>query len=172
MSTPEMLVAADTARRGQSTLGGEAPSRDRLDRETLDLLREVPLFAGLSRRHVRRIGSLATIVSYPSGRTIVERNTRGDSFYLLLRGEAKVYRGIAPTGRAIARLNRGDFFGEMALLDGGPRSATVVSDGRVTALKVPRVAFRQLVLREPLVALRVLETMAARARQHESSPRH
>jgi CRP-like cAMP-binding protein len=53
-------------------------------------------------------------VSVRAGRTIVERGVRGDALYLILKGEAKVYRSVVPTGRSIARLGPGDFFGEMA----------------------------------------------------------
>jgi CRP-like cAMP-binding protein len=74
---------------------------------------------------------------------------------------------VVPTGRAIARLGPGEFFGEMALLDGGPRTATVVAETRVTAMKIPRPSFRQLLLKEPAVGLRMLEEMAQRARARE-----
>jgi len=168
MSGPDMLAAADVGRRVQA----RSRSKYRSKREMVNHLRGVPLFSGLSGRHLRRIASLATVVSFSADRTIVERGVRGDSFYLILIGSAKVFRGVVPTGRAIARLKRGDFFGEMALLDGGPRSATVVSESSLTALKVPRSAFRRLLLREPLVAVRILEAMAARTRDRGRSPSH
>ena len=166
MSGPDLLAAAAATPR---RLGG---TRERLTRETVDFLRGVPLFAGLSRRHVRRIASQGRLVSFTPGRTIVERDVRGDSFYLILRGRAKVYRSVVPTGRAIARLEAGDYFGEMALLDGGRRTATVVSETGLTALKIPRPSFRKLLLREPAVALRMLQALAARTREREASASH
>jgi CRP-like cAMP-binding protein len=160
MSTREALLAAALA---GST--GESPTRERIDRRRAKLLQSVPLFAGLSARDVRRIAALATESTFGAGRTIVQRGVRGDAFYLIVEGTAKVYRTLVPTGRAIARLGEGDFFGEMALLDGGPRTATVVAETRVVAVKLPRAGFRRLLLAEPTVTLRLLEVMTQRARE-------
>lgn len=164
MATPETMIAGSVARRirrGEMGLTGRTP------RQTVTLLENVPLFSGLSRRDLRRIAALAKKVTFAPGRTIVERGVRGDCFYLIVEGSAKVYRSVVPTGRALARLGPGDFFGEMALLDGGPRTATVVADARVVAIKIPRPSFRQLLVKEPTVGLRMLEVMAQRARERE-----
>lgn len=164
MATPETMIAGSVARRIRR---GEVALKGRVARETVTLLQDVPLFAGLSKRDLRRIAALAKLVAFAPGRTIVERGVRGDCFYLISDGTAKVYRSVVPTGRAIARLGPGDFFGEMALLDGGPRTATVVAETRVAAVKIPRPSFRRLLLKEPTVGLRMLEEMAQRARRRE-----
>lgn len=164
MATPETMIAGSVARRIRR---GEVALKRRVPREIVQLLQDVPLFAGLSKRDVRRIAGVGRVVAFPPGRTIVERGVRGDCFYLIVEGTAKVYRSVVPTGRAVSRLGPGDFFGEMALLDGGPRTATVVSTSRVAAVKIPRPSFRQLLLKEPAVGLRMLEVMASRARKHE-----
>lgn len=164
MATPETMIAGSVARRIRR---GEVALKGRVARETVTLLQDVPLFSGLSKRDLRRIAALAKQVAFAPGRTIVERGVRGDCFYLIADGTAKVYRSVVPTGRAIARLGPGDFFGEMALLDGGPRTATVVAETRVTAIKIPRPSFRRLLLKEPTVGLRMLEEMAQRARRRE-----
>lgn len=167
MSSPEILVASQLATRSMS--GGER-TQVRLSRETVRLLQKVPLFSGLSRSHIRRLAGLAREASFGPGRIIVEKGVRGDAFYLILDGRAKVYGTVVPSGRALARFGPGDFFGEMALLDGGPRSASVVAETRVAAIKIPRAGFRQLLEKEPSVALRILEEMARRARPHEPTP--
>lgn len=164
MSTPEMVLAREAA---AGALRGERGARRRVSRGTVAMLRVVPLFAGLSSRHVRRIAGLATEVKFRAGRTIVERGVRGDAFYLILDGRAKVYRSVVPGGRTLARLGPGDFFGEMALLDGGPRVATVVAETPLTAIRLSRPAFRRLLQKEPAVSLRVLEEMARRSRDHQ-----
>ena len=164
MSTPEMVIAADTAAR---MTRGRPRSRQRLEPGTLALLRNVPIFSSLSARHVRRIARLASEATFPPRRKIVERGVRGDAFYVVVEGSAKVYKGVVPSGRPIARLGPGDFFGEMALLDGGPRTATVVADSRVRLIKLPRASFRRLLISEPTVAVGILETMARRARARE-----
>jgi CRP-like cAMP-binding protein len=158
------MIAGSVARRIRR---GEVALKGRIPRKTVTLLEQVPLFSGLSRRDLRRIAALARTVTFAPGRTVVERGVRGDCFYLILEGTAKVYRSVVPTGRALARLGPGDFFGEMALLDGGPRTATVVAETRVAAVKIPRPAFRQLLVKEPTVGLRMLEAMARRARERE-----
>jgi CRP/FNR family cyclic AMP-dependent transcriptional regulator len=92
----------------------------------------VPLFADLSRRQVRKLAALMTEARYRDRRVIVEAGTPGTAFFIIAAGKAKVYRGTVPTGRPLTRLGPGEFFGEIAVLDGGPRSATVVADGDVT----------------------------------------
>jgi CRP-like cAMP-binding protein len=159
------MIAGSVARRIRR---GEVAPKGRVPRETVALLQGVPLFSGLSKRDVRRIGGLARKVAFAPGRTIVERGVRGDCFYLVVDGTAKVYGSVVPTGRAIARLGPGEFFGEMALLDGGPHTATVVAETRVTAMD-PRPSFRQLLLKEPAVSLRMLEEMAQRVARARSS---
>src|SRR2546423_7022221 len=94
-------------------------SRSTLGRKGVALLQEVPLFADLSRRHLRRIAGLAEEVEFAAGRTIVQNGSRGDAFYVIVEGTAKVLAGYST--RTFARLGPGDFFGELALLDGGPR---------------------------------------------------
>lgn len=168
MSTPEMVLAG---RASAATRRDERGPRKRVARGTVAMLREVPLFEGLSSRHVRRIAQLATEVTFRAGRTIVERGVRGDAFYLILDGRAKVYRSVVPGGRILARLGPGDFFGEMALLDGGPRAATVVAETPLAAMRLSRPAFRRLLQKEPAVAVRVLEEMARRSREHQPAAR-
>jgi CRP-like cAMP-binding protein len=129
------------------------------------VLSHVPLFAGLSQRDLRRIAVLAEEVWFNSGRVVVEEGRPGNSFYVILDGTARVVRGRGQ--RAIRRLGPGDHFGEMALLDGGPRSMTVIAESTLDAVRIQRSAFRRLLLREPEVGLRIMAGLAARVREHE-----
>jgi CRP-like cAMP-binding protein len=131
----------------------------------VELVQDVPLFAGLSRRHVRRLAGLMTEAHYRDGRVIVEAGVPGNAFFIVAQGGVKVYRGAVPTGRPMRRLGPGDFFGEIAVLDGRPRSATVVADGNVTALRLTRSAFLTLLKRESTVAIRIIEGLGARLRR-------
>jgi CRP-like cAMP-binding protein len=159
MTAGGVVAAAVTADRN----GSRARARRR--RAALPLLEGVPLFAHLPKRHLRRIAALSDEVRLRDGRVIVEAGTPGTTFFVLAKGGAKVYRSKIATGRAIARLGPGDFFGEMALLDGGPRSATVVADGDVVALRLSRSAFRKMVEREPSLSLSIMAELAARLRR-------
>lgn len=132
-----------------------------IGREGVKLLADVPLFAGLSHRHLRRVADVAESVRFGEGRAIVEEGFRGGGFYVILEGTAKVIRGH----RTIAHLGPGDSFGELAIIDGGPRSASVVSTTPIRTARLTRTAFRRLLRREPDVALGVMENLAARVRE-------
>ena len=100
-----------------------------------------------------------------AGTTIVRAGDAGSAFYVLIDGAARV---DTPTGRS-RRLRAGDFFGEMALLDDSPRSASVVAEGEVLALTIGRSSFTTLLRKEPALAQALLRTLAARLRAVERS---
>jgi CRP/FNR family cyclic AMP-dependent transcriptional regulator len=140
--------------------------RDRpLGRRGADVLSTVPLFAGLSRRHLRKLAERADEVEYRAGETIVDAGALGGAFYVILEGEGKVAKG----GRTLARLGPGDFFGELALLDGGPRLASVTAATPMLTIRLFKRAFDRLVQEEPAVAARMLAELAARLRGVEKS---
>jgi CRP-like cAMP-binding protein len=138
---------------------------DRSAHDWLVTLEEVPLFTGLSKRHLRRVAKLAHVRRFASGSTLVRAGDSGRSFFVLLDGTAKVVR----SGGRPRRLGMGDYFGEMALLDGAPRSADVVAETDVLALTVDRSSFTKLLSAEPTLAQTLLRTLAARLRAAESS---
>ena len=146
-----------------------APGHRRADRplgkQGIDLLAQVPLFSALSRRHLRQLAEHADIVSFRERETIVETGQPGGTFYVILEGEAKVKRGA----RTLGRLEPGDFFGEISLLDGGPRTATVVAQTPVTAIRVFKRSFDKVVAQEPTVAAKILAVVARRLREAERS---
>ena len=90
----------------------------------LEMLARVPLFAGSSRRQLLGVLDWTKEYSYKPGATIVREGAKGQELFVLLDGKASLSR----KGKTITRLVPGDFFGEMAVIDGGPRSATVVAD--------------------------------------------
>ncbi len=136
---------------------------NRVERVWLATLAEVPLFDGLSKRHLRQVAKLARIRRFAPGSAIVRAGDSGRSFYVLLDGTAKVERA---GGRA-RRLGVGDYFGEMALLDGAPRSADVRAEGEVLALTIDRPGFAKLLRAEPRLAETLLRTLAGRLRAAE-----
>jgi CRP-like cAMP-binding protein len=141
--------------------------RDRpLGRGHAELLRAVPLFSGLSRRHTKKLAERADEVEFRKGEVVVEAGARGGSFFVIVEGEARVTK----SGRTVARLGPGDFFGELALLDGGPRSATVTAATPLLTIRIFKRAFDRLVAQEPGVAAKMLAVLAGRLRGLERSP--
>src|SRR5689334_17952545 len=109
------------------------------------VLADVPLFRNLSRRHLKRVASLARTRRFAAGAPIMRAGDAGSAFFVLLDGAVRV---VTPKGRP-KRLRAGDFFGEMALLDDSPRSADVVADGDVLTMTISRSAFGKLLRSEP-----------------------
>jgi CRP-like cAMP-binding protein len=134
-------------------------------RRDADLLARVPLFAGLPKRHLRGLAALAVEQQFDEGATVAREGKPGDDFYVIVSGQAKVLRG----GRVLRRLTPGDFFGEIALLDEGPRTATVVAETPLTVLTINRRPFQTALQREPSVVLKMLEELAGRLRAQERS---
>lgn len=132
----------------------------RSTRAWAEVLATVPLFKDLSQRHLRRIAGLAEMKRYGSGHAIVREGDRGDSCYIVLDGTVTV----RPPGLARFGAAPGDFFGELALLDGAPRSATVEANSAVLAIRLGRRSFRTMLEQEPRVALAMLQALAARLR--------
>jgi CRP/FNR family transcriptional regulator, cyclic AMP receptor protein len=152
---------------GELILGPRAESGKGapLGPDWVDVLREIPLFAPLSKRHVRRIANLARPRRFPVGSAIVREGQRGETFYVLLDGEATLR---LPKGRA-RTLEAGDFFGELALLDGKPRSATIVAKKPVLAMAIGRRPFLKLVAGDSDLALGLLKALAERLRAADSA---
>lgn len=126
----------------------------------VDVLRDIPLFAPLPKRHVRRIANLARPRRFAVGSAIVRKGQRGESFFVILDGEAML---SLPKGRS-RTLKGGDFFGELALLDGKPRSATITAKSPVLAMVIGRRPFLKLVAGDSDLALGLLKTMSERLR--------
>jgi CRP/FNR family transcriptional regulator, cyclic AMP receptor protein len=129
-------------------------------RDWSEVLGALPLFAGVPKRHVRAIAKLAWRADHAPGEVIVQAGDRGNSMYLILEGRARVI------GKSRV-LRPGDFFGEMALIDGGPRSATIIATSQVRVMMVQRRAFLKLLKQNPQVGLAIMETLAERVRRLE-----
>ena len=157
-----MSVAPQSAAR---TLLALPSDPNRVGHDWLGTLADVPLFEGLSKRHLRRIAKLARIRRFADGAAMVRVGDAGRTFYVLLDGNAKVHR----PGRRSIRLGAGAFFGEMAIIDDSPRSADVVADGEVLALTIDRPGFMKLLRAEPALSQALLRTLAARLRAAEAT---
>lgn len=128
---------------------------------TSDVLRSVPLFHGMTDRTVEAIEGLAEEATYPSGAVLVREGDPGDCFIVIVNGRATVDQG----GQAIRELSAGDFLGEISLVDGGPRTATVTAVDPIQALVVRRDGFDRLMTDYPPVRLDVLTALTQRLRE-------
>ena len=129
-----------------------------------DVLAQVPLFAGVPPRFIKRLAGEMDEQRFMEGATIVRKGEPGETFYVLVEGEAKV---ADENGKRLAQLIPGDFFGEISLMDGGPRTATVVAETPLTALAVSRKDFRSMLEAEPHVTVGLLKHAATLLRRLE-----
>ncbi len=132
-------------------------------KDGISLLQGVPLFAGLSQRDLGRIWERMKIVEHRDGHQIITEGRNGQGFHLIINGEVKVER----TNLRVA-LGKGDFFGEMSLIDDGPRSATVTAVGPVTTAAISAWEFKALVANQPELMWKLLVFMTDRVRQQQS----
>ena len=128
----------------------------------LELLRQVPLFAGCSKRELSDIATLADELALPEGTTLIREGKLGHEFFLLVEGDVEVRR----KGRKVASLGNGTFFGEMALVSARPRNATVTASSPVRVLVVHEQAFRRLLRDSPGIQLKVMQTLADRVTEN------
>ena len=134
------------------------------ENELVDALGRVPLFAAVSKKDLKRLSRSFTERSFPAGREIVAEGTGGIGFFVIASGEAAVTKD----GREIRQLGPGDWFGEMALIDQGPRTASVVARGDLRCHAMTPFSFRPVVEAHGEIAWPMLETLVARLREAEA----
>jgi CRP-like cAMP-binding protein len=126
----------------------------------LEHLGKVRLFQGLTPKELAAIGALAKTFTFPAGSVIVEEGAQGGRFYLITAGEADVI----VHDQSVLTLREGGYFGEIALIDEGPRTATVRAITEVEALGIASFNFRPLLKNEPGVAFKILQEVCRRLR--------
>jgi CRP-like cAMP-binding protein len=128
--------------------------------DKIEVLKKVPLFSALSRRHLDMIARHADQVKRDADAILARQGARGLEAVLIVEGSARVERD----GKIIAHLGAGDFFGEMSLIDGRPRSATVISDAPVVLLVVHTRSFGRLLETVPALHRKVTAALCERLR--------
>jgi CRP-like cAMP-binding protein len=129
-------------------------------------LANVPIFSGCSKRELAIITRASKEVVHKEGTVIAREGERGIGLFLILTGQCLVTIG----GKTKAKLGPGDFFGEVALLDGGPRTATVTAASAVKLVGITGWVFRGLLMEHPSIALKTLEAVAGRLRSVSKEP--
>lgn len=160
-SLPEMMLRG-AGSGGRDRRRGPQPEQKlrRTRRETAHALSVVPLFSGLSKADLNKLAEETDVVSFPAGTTIVEEGLLGETMFVVTSGEAKVLQGK----RRLGTVRPGDFFGEVALLDGAPRSASVIAETPVVAIRLFRRTLLKMLAAEPQLSLKILDALVRRVR--------
>jgi CRP-like cAMP-binding protein len=132
--------------------------------EGIEMLRGVPMFAELSKRELAHVWDNMKIVDHADGHEIVREGQAGVAFHLILDGTVTVQRK-----RTKVSLGRGKFFGEMALIDAGPRTATVSANGPVRTASMPRATFKSMMEEQPSMMWKLLVHAMQRLREEQSA---
>lgn len=152
---------------GPTSVGPEhsgAPAKLGQD-EKMTYLQRVNLFESCSTRQLRAIARIADVQEVPAGAVLARTGEPGDRFFVIVDGSARVE--ISPQNQG--RMGPGAFFGEMSLLDGEPRSATVIADTAMRMLVISRRDFVTLLREVPSLTEQMLITLCERLRRAESS---
>jgi CRP-like cAMP-binding protein len=137
-------------------------------RGKIDVLQNVWLFSACTSKELGRIASLVDEAEVPKGATLTKEGASGREFFAVADGKATA----KIRGKKIANYGPGDFFGEMALLDQGPRSATITSDSPMKLYVLDARSFSRLIDNHPAVARKILRGLAGRLRKAEKAPTH
>ncbi|HET7712369.1 MAG TPA: cyclic nucleotide-binding domain-containing protein [Thermoanaerobaculia bacterium] len=128
--------------------------------EKVLFLGHVPVFAGMPSRELGRIAAITEEVVSPAGTLIFRQDDAGDSMFLVVEGEVAILRDE----NEIARIGPSGYFGEMAILDDEPRSASAVATGDSLLLRIKRQDFVDIVTSHPHAALAIIRTLSKRLR--------
>jgi len=133
--------------------------------QKIDLLKKVPLFSNLSQRHLREISKHADQVQVETGKVLTQQGKTGLEFIFIVDGKARVEKG----GKVIRQLSGGDFFGEIALIDGKPQTATVTAETDMTVLIVHKTSFGHLLDTIPGLQKKILISLCDYLRRAEKA---
>ena len=126
-------------------------------------LRRVPLFAGLDRKELELLSKLIKEQRYGAGTTIVKAGASGHGLYIIKEGHIAVIRG----GERVASLGPGQFFGEISVLDGGPRTADVTAESDAVCLTLVSWEVKPLLMENASITYKMLLEMVKRSRSQE-----
>jgi CRP/FNR family transcriptional regulator len=138
------------------------------NKQLIDLLREVPLFSSCTKKELSALASAGKEVNHPAGHVICHEGEVGYGLHVVIEGETRVEVG----GRTRRRLGPGAFFGEIALLDKGPRTATVIAETDTITFVLASWNFRSVLKSQPGLAVKMLEETSRRIRSIENSFTH
>ena len=132
--------------------------------DAAEMLAKVPLFAGVEQKQLAKLVERMSVRTFAEGETAVEEGRGGTGFWLIESGDANVSIG----GKQVRTLGSGDYFGEIALIDDGPRSATVVAATDLRCRGIAAWEFKGFLADHPEAAWPIMETLAKRLREAEA----
>lgn len=139
--------------------------RGGIPKQQIELLKAVPLFSSCSQDELRAIARLGTKIEVEEGALLTEKGKRGNEFFLVLDGVASCRVGR----REVRRFGPGQFFGELALLYGGIRSADVVATSEMKLLVLDSREFRTMLTTTPYVGVKMLANLAERLSEADNA---
>lgn len=134
----------------------------------IDLFKKVSLFAACTDKELRRIASLADSYEAKKGQVLTKEGAPGGEFFVISEGTAKA----TLRKKLLAKLGPGSFFGEMSLIDHGPRAATIVAETDMQLFVLDPRSFHALLNEAPSVNSKILRGLAERLREVENAPTH
>jgi CRP/FNR family transcriptional regulator len=134
----------------------------------VELLRAVPMFASADPDDLTALAAVATEVDLPAGRMVVRQGDDGNGLFLVLEGRVNVVRD----GETLATLGPGEWFGELAVLDRGPRVASVLADVPTRCLAIAAWDAERLFMERPALSYSVARELATRLRALTEDHRH
>jgi CRP/FNR family cyclic AMP-dependent transcriptional regulator len=129
--------------------------------EKQDLLEQVPLFAGISAAGIEELGAIANEIEVRAGTVLTHEGAREGFFFIVVEGTVRIERG----GSVVTTIGAGEFFGEIALLDGGPRTASAVAQTPCRLLSMTYQMFHELLDASPEIQTAILEAVGRRVRE-------
>ena len=133
--------------------------------DEIEALRGVPLFSGMSDKDLHKVVGIAKLVVHSPGQLVVGEDNSAVGFHLILEGTAEA----TVAGESVGTLGAGSYFGEISLIDGKPRSATVTASSDLKTLVVPSWSFNQMIDQHPDMMRTLLIELCARLRKIEAA---
>jgi CRP-like cAMP-binding protein len=134
----------------------------------LELIKKVPLFVNCDKRSIEEIGRLAEEVDVPAGKVLMREGDSADAFYMIVNGSVRIER----TGSVARELGPGQWLGEIALVDHGPRTATATTTSPARLLVLGHREFDQMLDKHPGFRAQVMDSLAKRVRNLEPDAGH
>ncbi|MDB5078188.1 MAG: putative transcriptional regulator [Chloroflexi bacterium] len=138
-----------------------------------DSLRRVPILAALKEEHLEMLLKLVTTRTFNKGESIIKQGDPGAGLFVIIEGTVAVTMRTRPgqPETKLSSLTKGEFFGEMSLIDGYPRSATVTAQTETQVIELDRWVFLDVLRREPNIAVAMLPILTRRIRALEENKR-